>query len=136
MIRTLIIDDELHIRDTLEKLLEKHCPEVDVVGLASGVESGMKAIRKLDPELVLLDLYMGDGTGFDLLHALAPIRFHVIFISAMDRSTIRAFKLSGMEYVLKPVSPVELVAAIARVMKTTITDFGLQLEALEGNVGQ
>ena len=135
MVRTLIIDDELHIRDTLGIMLERFCPEVEVVGMASGVESGVQAIRELDPELVLLDIHMGDGTGFELLHALAPIHFHVIFISAMDRNTIRAFKLSGMEYLLKPVSAVELKMAIDRVMKAEMADFGLQLQALEGNVG-
>jgi two-component system LytT family response regulator len=135
MVRTLIIDDEIHNRDTLAIMLERFCPEVDVAGMASGVESGVKAARELDPELVLLDIHLGDGTGFDLLHALSPIHFHVIFISAMDHNLVRAFKLSGMEYLLKPVSPVELKMAIGRVMKAEMKDFELQLQALEGNVG-
>lgn len=136
MIRTLIIDDEIHIRDTLEKLLKRYCPEVEVVGMASGMESGIKEIRRLNPELVLLDIYMGDGTGFDVLHALAPIHFHVIFISAMDRDTIRAFRLSGMEYLLKPVGAVELKMSINRALRTEMMGFNLQLQALEGNMGE
>lgn len=134
MVRTLIIDDEIHIRDTLEKLLDRYCPEAEVVGMASGVESGINEIMRLNPELVILDINMGDGTGFDLLHVLAPISFRVVFVSAMDRNMIRAFRLSGMEYVLKPVSAVELKMAIDRVMKAKPTGFELQLQALEGNM--
>jgi len=134
MVRTIIIDDEIHIRDTLERLLQRYCQEVEVVGMASGMKSGIKEIRRLNPELVLLDIHMGDGTGFELLHALAPIHFHVIFISAMDRDMIRAFRLSGLEYLLKPVSAVELKMAIPRVMCTELTGFDLQLQALEENV--
>jgi two-component system, LytTR family, response regulator len=131
MTHIVIIDDEPHIRETLGKMLERHCPDVRVVGSADGVQSGIKVIRDLDPDLVLLDINMGDGTGFDLLHTLSPVSFHVIFISAMDKNMIRAFRLSGVEYLLKPVEPAELQKAIERVMDTEISYFGLQLQALE-----
>ena len=134
MLRVIIIDDEPHNRDTLTKLLERYCPEVTVVGKASGVKSGIEAVRELHPDLVFLDINMADGTGFDLLHALAPVYFRVIFVSAMEKEMQRAFRLSGMEYLLKPVSPDELKQAIDRVMKTDKKYFSLQLEALEGNV--
>ncbi len=135
MILTLIIDDEVHIRDTLQKMLNRACPEVLVTGTAANVAEGIDAIRQLKPDLVLLDLHLSDGTGFDLLHALERINFRVIFISAMDKETITAFKLSGMEYLLKPFSPVDLANAVKRVMKSDIRDLTLQLQALEGNVG-
>jgi two-component system LytT family response regulator len=134
MIRIIIIDDEPHIRETLGKMLERYCPVAEVVGKASGVKSGMKAIRELQPDLVLLDIYMGDGTGFDLLHNLSPVSFRVLFVSAMDKSTIRAFRLSSMEYLLKPVSPEELQKSVERVMNMDIANFGLQLQALEEDV--
>ena len=134
ILRAIIIDDEAHNRQTLCKLLERHCPEITVVGKASGVKNGIEAIKELHPDLVLLDVNMGDGTGFDLLHALMPVGFRVIFVSAMDKNTIRAFKLSGMEYLLKPVSPDELREAIDRVMLSDIKHFGLQLQALKENV--
>lgn len=118
MLTALIIDDEAHNQDTLVKLLERYCPEVTVVGKASGVKSGIEAIRSLHPDLIFLDMNMADGTGFDLLDALSPFDFQVIFVSAMDKNTIRTFRLGGMEYLLKPVSPEELKMAIGRVMKT------------------
>ena len=134
MVRTIIIDDEPHIRETLAKLIERHCPEVRVVGLASGVESGINIIRDLLPDLVLLDIYLGDGTGFDILHSLSPITFHVIFVSAMDKNMIRAFRLSGMEYLLKPVDPDRLEEVITKVMKNDISQFELHLQALEEDI--
>ena len=85
MLRTLIIDDEYHIRDTLINMLEMNCPDVRVVGQASGVVSGIAAIKELQPELVLLDIQMKDGTGFDLLYGLPSIDFKVIFITAYDQ---------------------------------------------------
>ena len=134
MIRTIIIDDEPHIRETLQKMLKRHCPEARVVGLAGGVQSGIEIIRNLEPDLVLLDINMGDGTGFELLHALSPVSFRVIFVSAMDKDMIRAFKLSGMEYLLKPVGPDKLKLAIQHVMQMETADFALQLQALEEDV--
>lgn len=133
-IRTVIIDDEPHIRETLGKMLERRCPDVRVIGYANGVQSGIELIMDLNPDLVLLDINMGDGTGFDLLHVLAPVSFRVIFISAMNKGMIRAFRLSGVEYLLKPVEPAELQKAIASVMKTEISHFGLQLHALEEDI--
>ena len=134
MLRTLIIDDEAHIRDTLSRMLESFCPQVSVVGEAAGVADGISAIKELHPDLVLLDINMKDGTGFDLLHAFPKKNFKVIFISAFDKSTIQAFKLSGLEYLMKPVNPEEITAAINCVMKTESKYFELQLEALELNI--
>ena len=134
MLRTLIIDDEAHIRDTLTRLLESFCPQVSVVGEASDVADGISAIKELHPDLILLDINMKDGTGFDLLNAFAEIDFKVIFISAFDKNTIQAFKLSGLEYLMKPVNPEEITAAINRVMKTESKYFALQLEALVLNM--
>jgi two-component system, LytTR family, response regulator len=134
--RVLIIDDEAHMRDTLGKFLKRYCPDVRLVGEASGVKSGMKAIHEFHPDLVLLDINMDDGTGFDLLHTLETINFRVIFISAFDKNTIQAMNLSGLEYLAKPINPTDLGEVINRVMKTEIKHFSLQLEALEGNVGR
>jgi two-component system LytT family response regulator len=112
----VIIDDESHIRDTLTRLLESNCQQISVVGDASGVADGIKAIKELHPDLILLDINMKDGTGFDLINAFPEINFKVIFISAFNKNTIQAFKLSGLEYLMKPVNPEELAAAVNRVM--------------------
>jgi len=133
-LRALIIDDEAHMRDTLDKFLKRYCPEVKLVGEASGVKSGIKAIHEFNPDLVLLDINMDDGTGFDLLHAFRDLNFKVIFISAFDKETILAFNLSGLEYLAKPISPAALSETIKRAMMTDMKDLAVQLEALEGNL--
>ena len=81
MLRTLIIDDEAHMRDSLTKILAKKCPQVQVVGDAMTVASGLRTILELRPDLVLLDIQMPDGTGFDLLQSLPSIDFRIIFIT-------------------------------------------------------
>jgi two-component system, LytTR family, response regulator len=130
----VIIDDEAHIRDTLVRLLESCCPQVSVVREASGVADGIKAIKELHPDLILLDINMKDGTGFDLIRAFPEINFKVIFISAFDKNTIRAFKLSGLEYLTKPVNPEEIADAIKRVMNLEFKYFASQFQALEMNI--
>lgn len=111
MLRTVIIDDEYYIRDTLINMLEMNCPDIRVVGQASGVVSGIAAIKELQPELVLLDIQMKDGTGFDLLCGLSSIDFKVIFITAYDQYAVQAFRFSAMDYLLKPVNPEQVIVA-------------------------
>jgi two-component system LytT family response regulator len=134
MLRTLIIDDEAHIRDTLTRLLARHCPQVSVVGEASGVAEGIRVIHALHPDLIFLDINLNDGTAFDLIHSLNEIDFKIIFISAGDKGNIQAFRLSSMDYLLKPINPEELKAAVKHVEETDQQDLVLQLKALEANV--
>ena len=134
MLRTLIIDDEDHMRDTLIKLLEFHCPDVTVVGQASGVSSGVAAINEFHPDLVLLDIQMKDGTGFDLLYSLPSIDFKVIFVTAHDQFAIQAFRCSAIDYLLKPVNPEHLTEAIKRAGQMIQEHFNIQMKALEDNL--
>jgi len=117
MLRALIIDDEVHMRETLVILLELHCPNVIVVGQASGVATGKSAIQEFHPDLVFLDIQMKDGTGFDLLYQLPSIDFKVIFVTAFDQYAVQAFRCSAVDYLLKPVNPRFLVEAVKRAGK-------------------
>jgi len=134
MLRTVIIDDEDHIRDSLTKLLAKHCPQVTIAGTASSVASGKKVIEELHPDLVLLDIQMNDGTGFDLLQSFFPIEFKVIFITAFDQYALQAFRFSAVDYLLKPVNPEHLVAAIDRAALLVRDQFNMQMNALYENL--
>ena len=130
MLRTIIIDDEAHQRLTIEKMVGLYCPDVEVVGQADGVRTGVNAIKKHKPDLILLDIKMDDGTGFDLLGQLHPIDFKIIFITAFDQYAVKAFKFSALDYLLKPLDPDELVQAVGKAMETVQTDFLKQLENL------
>jgi two-component system LytT family response regulator len=134
MMRVVIIDDEDHIRDSLAKLLVKHCPEVSVVGNACGVESGIRIIKELHPDLVLLDIQMNDGTGFDLLRSFPAIDFKVIFVTAYDQFALQAFRFSAVDYLLKPVNPEQLVEAVAKASQLIREHFNLQMDALRENL--
>ena len=108
--RVLIIDDERLARDELRRLLLDH-PWVTVVGEAANVENGLRQVAALAPELIFLDVQMPDGSGFDLLAALdnPPA---VIFTTAWDRYAIRAFDVSALDYLLKPIDPPRLAQAV------------------------
>jgi len=134
LLRTLIIDDESHIRRSLSTMLAEECPNVDVVGTADGVENGLKAIGKYHPDLVLLDIKMNDGTGFDLLRRLKPINFRVIFVTAFEEFAIKAFRFSAIDYLLKPVSADDLHEAVEKALNSIDHDFATQLKVLEDNL--
>ena len=115
MLRIVIIDDEEKSRQSLERWLLKYCSGVEVVGVADGVASGINCIQQHDPDLVLLDIRMQDGTGFDLLKEIGSHTFRLIFITAYDEYAVKAFKFSAVDYLLKPIDIEELEAAIERV---------------------
>ncbi|HYG40676.1 MAG TPA: LytTR family DNA-binding domain-containing protein [Cytophagales bacterium] len=111
-IRTVIIDDEQGARETLKKLIDLYCPGVQVVAEAEGVEEGLKTIKANDPDLVLLDIKMNDGTGFDLLKRIENPDFKIIFITAFDEFALSAIKFSALDYLLKPVEPEDLISSV------------------------
>jgi two-component system LytT family response regulator len=135
MLRTIIIDDEAHQRLTIEKMVKAFCPNLIVVAQAGGVRSGVKAIRKHRPDLVLLDIKLDDGTGFDLLEELSPVDFKVIFITAYDHYAVRAFRFSALDYLLKPLDPEELVQAVAKTGTVLQKDFNTQLANMKHQLG-
>lgn len=112
--RALIIDDTENSRITLAHDLKQYCPQVQVVAEADGVQTGLDAIREWRPDVIFLDIQMGDGTGFDVLTQLKDINFHVIFTTALDSYGIKAIKFSALDYLLKPIDPDELVKAVAK----------------------
>jgi two-component system, LytTR family, response regulator len=118
MMRTIIIDDEEKARKTIYNYLSLSCKEAEVVAQADSVESGYQAIVTFKPDLVLLDINLTDGTGFDLLKKFDRITFKIIFITAYEEYAIKAFKFSALDYLLKPVNPQELVEAIEKAGKT------------------
>jgi two-component system LytT family response regulator len=112
--KLIIVDDEKRIRNTIKGILALHCPEVEIVAEAENTVVASQIIRSLQPDVVLLDIKMPGGSGFDLLKEMSPLSFKVIFITAFDQYAIEAFKFSAVDYLLKPVIPDELIAALAR----------------------
>lgn len=112
--RIIIVDDEPAARDALCNLLKANCPGVAVIGEAGSVAEAVDLLEEQSPDLLLLDVEMGDGTGFDLLDQIRAVRFNVVFTTAHDDFAIRAFRYNAIDYLLKPVDPDELVAALQK----------------------
>ncbi|MCH2199509.1 MAG: LytTR family DNA-binding domain-containing protein [Flavobacteriales bacterium] len=115
MIKTIIVDDEEDARGTLRAFLRMYCPSVELIDEASGVQDGYRKIMAGEPDLVLLDIQMEDGTGFDLLEKVRNPKFQVIFCTAFDEFAIKAFKYSAIDYLLKPIDPDELIESVSKV---------------------
>ncbi|MFH1118842.1 MAG: LytTR family DNA-binding domain-containing protein [Bacteroidota bacterium] len=118
MIRTIIIDDEPGSRETLREMLRLYCKGIDIVAEAVDVKSGIEAIKQHVPGLVLLDIRMPDGTGFDLLRKIMPVSFSIIFVTAFEEYAIKAFRYNAIDYLTKPLDPIELQSAIEKAMTT------------------
>jgi two-component system LytT family response regulator len=135
MLKALIVDDEAHARDAIRTVLENYCSDVNIVGEADGVQTGFDIINKEMPDLVLLDINMQDGSGFDLLMKFEDPDFIPIFITAFDEYAIKAFKYSALDYLVKPIDPEELENAIKRAKKLyDKRDLLTQIEALNSNI--
>lgn len=114
MLKAVVIDDIESIRKENIALIKANCPNVSIVDQADSVDSGIKLIKQVEPDLVFLDVEMPDGTGFDLLQKLKPIDFKVIFITGFEDFAIRAFRFSAIDYLLKPLDAEELVEAVKK----------------------
>ena len=111
-LRTVLVDDEAIARRELRRLLGEH-PEVEIVGEAGDVPAAVQLIEKIDPDLIFLDIRMPGADGFDLLERVDATP-EVIFTTAYDRHAVRAFEVNALDYLLKPIAPERLAAALER----------------------
>jgi two-component system, LytTR family, response regulator len=112
--KAIIVDDELGARESLSKMLEKNCKNIQVVAKADNMMNAFIEITNHQPDLVFLDIEMPNGNAFDLLERFKEINFNIIFVTAYDHYAIKAIKFSAIDYILKPVDPEELVKAVSR----------------------
>ena len=118
--KALIIDDERLARKELSTLLEQH-DGIDVVGEAANADEAEQRITELKPDLLFLDINMPGRDGFQLLEALEQVP-HVIFVTAYDEHARRAFEVNALDYLMKPIDPARLEAAISKLPKPKETD--------------
>lgn len=113
--KAIIIDDERHCSATLKYEIERHTPDIEVIGVFDQPEDGLKAIDSLKPDLVFLDIEMPRMNGFDLLQALPAIDFSLVFTTAYDEFALKAFQFSAIDYLLKPVSGEDIKKAVSKI---------------------
>lgn len=111
--KALLIDDERLARNELRRLLKAHA-DIEIVGEATDVDDAMEKIEALRPELIFLDVQMPGGDGFSLLEKIEPPLPLVIFTTAYDEFAVKAFEFNALDYLLKPVDPNRLVAALEK----------------------
>jgi two-component system LytT family response regulator len=91
--------------------------DIEAIPAGENVQSGIKAIEEIQPDIVFLDIQMPDGTGFEVLKSVKNKNFEVIFITAHEEFAIKAIKFSALDYLLKPIDPSELKAAVEKAIK-------------------
>ena len=116
-LRAIIIDDEETGIEILKLLIEKHLPELKVVGQATRAKEGIGLIEDYFPEIVFLDINMPEMNGFELLEELSWKKFNLIFTTAHQEYALRALKLHAKDYLLKPVDYKDLILSVNRVKK-------------------
>ena len=120
-LRTILIDDETPGLESMQKLLELNCSDVEIIASCNSVEKAIEKINKLQPDLIFLDIDMPGKNGFDLLREMKDGKFEVIFVTAHNEFMIEAFHFSAIDYLLKPVDEDLLIDAIKRA-KTRIAE--------------
>ena len=115
-------------------MLEKFLDNIEIMGEAGTVADGVKLIEKTNPDLVLLDISMPDGTGFELLDKLKLINFKLIFITAYSEYAVKAFKYSAFDYIIKPLIVDELTKAIKRIPHINQVDNKVRVDTLKENL--
>ncbi|MCH8567960.1 MAG: LytTR family DNA-binding domain-containing protein [Balneolales bacterium] len=113
--KTVLIDDNSDNLLHLRTLLTAYSDRIRIVGEASSVAEGLKTVKNTQPDLLFLDVELGDGTGFDLLGNLSGFEGMVVFATAFGKYAIRAFKLNAVDYLLKPVLAEELELTISKI---------------------
>ena len=117
--KAIIIDDEKRARISLQLIIQEYCPFVEILADCENLSEGVKAIRKHNPDVVLLDIEMPGHSGLELLDFFeeSEVNFAIIFTTAYNEYALQAFKFSAIDYLLKPINPEQLCEAISRLEK-------------------
>ncbi len=134
MYQTVIIDDDILARRVLKRILEQNFNEIEIVGEADSVKSGIELIEKVEPDLVFLDIEMPDGTGFGLIEQLDNVDFKLVFTTSYSDYAITAFKYSAFDYIVKPVLLENVRSTIKRINEIPVLHEKQRVEVLKNNL--
>lgn len=112
IINSVIVDDEVNIRENINILLQESCPSINIVGEAGTIDEAEELILDVKPQLVFLDIQMGSETVFTLLRRLPVVDFEIIFVTAFDTYALKAFEYMAAGYLLKPIERPKLISVV------------------------
>jgi two-component system LytT family response regulator len=130
MIKAVIVDDEAHVREAVARMVRNCCPNVSIVALAEGVKTAVAAINEHEADLVISDIRMDDGSGFDIVRHFEKPDFRIIFMSASLDYAIKAIKFNAIDYLVKPVDEKELAVAVNKAVELIRFEENLKQQAL------
>jgi two-component system LytT family response regulator len=129
----ILIDDMPTALEMLSNDLQLYFPEIEIIGTAKSVVEGAKLLQSHKPDILFLDIMLGDGTGFDILEIVPNLNSKIVFVTASDEYAIKAFRFAAIDYVLKPYSKNDLDTAITKA-KSQIIPHKEQLKVLKDTV--
>ena len=113
----ILVDDMPIALEMLENDIVNNHPKINIVGKAKSVVEAAKLLQKKQPDILFLDIMLGDGTGFDILEISPDLKSKIIFITASDAFAIKAFKFAAIDYILKPYSDEDLAFSIEKAQR-------------------
>lgn len=136
MIKLAIVEDEEEVLAATIKIIADYCPFIKICGTATEIDSAKRLLQTSSPDIALLDINLPGGTSFDILKSIEGVSFKVIFLTAFEEFALQAIKFSAIDYLLKPVNPMELIASLNQASKTIEAENNnLKIEALLKNLG-
>ncbi len=111
---SFVVEDNSLALEMLVNDISENFKEIEVIGKAKSVIEAAKLLQKTQPDILFLDIMLGDGTGFDLLEIFPNLTSKIIFVTASDEYAIRAFKFAAIDYILKPYSLEDLEKSIQK----------------------
>jgi two-component system LytT family response regulator len=130
---SIIVDDIPEALNMLSNDIEKNHPEIEIIGKATSVIEAAKLLQKKHPDILFLDIMLGDGTAFDILEIVPNLQSKIIFVTASDEYAIKAFKFAAIDYILKPYSNEDLANSIKKA-KVYIQPNKEQLSVLQESI--
>lgn len=135
-IKAILVDDELAARNVLTNLIQRNCPEVEILDTCENVPNAVEAINKLQPDVVFLDVQMPNYAGYEIVDFFDRIDFEIIFVTAYNHYAIKAFELSAVDYLVKPIKRQRLRESVEKLSsrmeeKTAIENYRLLRESMQ-----
>jgi len=131
MLRVAVIDDDPLVHRMVSRAVEMHCPQISVVANADCVRDGLTIIHDAQPDIVIVDVKLPDGNGFELINQFSNPDFKVIFISAFHEYALKGYKCAAVDYLLKPIHIEELVQVLLKTVELINTDERNHLQKID-----